>query len=126
MQVQTSKQAKQPRIAKNGDANGVARKIDLMVDEMVRGREGAGSRERDGMGQFYLAERERERGGPRTGNGQAAEMRTMGSQLSSPAANRRQNRLGVRGGLRTARARPETRLRYVWCGGGGVCVCVCV
>jgi hypothetical protein len=34
--------SKQPRIAKNGDANGVARKIDLMVDEMVRGR---GSRE---------------------------------------------------------------------------------
>ena len=74
--------SKQPRIAKNGDANGVARKIDLMVDEMVRGREGAGSRERDGMGQFYLAESER-----RAKNRERASSRDANNGLTAVVAS---------------------------------------
>jgi hypothetical protein len=72
--------SKQPRIAKNGDANGVARKIDLMVDEMVRGREGI---ERGtGWGQFYLAESER-----RAKNRERASSRDANNGLTAVVAS---------------------------------------
>jgi len=53
-----------------------------MVDEMVRGREGAGSRERDGMGQFYLAESER-----RAKNRERASSRDANNGLTAVVAS---------------------------------------
>jgi hypothetical protein len=95
MQVQTSKQAKQPRIAKNGRCERSGAEDRLNGGE----REGGRILAEQGMGQIYLSERLwRAKNRERARQGKPAETRTvMGSQLSSPAANRKAKSIGRAG-----------------------------